>query len=207
MSLWLRLSIALSVGVTAPILTPTIAAPARTGAPQAAADNLEMATMFDADQGDRDGLGKMGVNAVATRDAKRRTRTKSLLDAGKLRSANDFYHAAMIFQHGLTATDYLLAHTLATIAAVRGSRDAVWLSAASLDRYLQTIGQKQIFGTQFQTFKGSPLTQEPYDRTLISDSLRNALGVPSLVDQDKRRQKLQKEMDVLNSSAPAAPER
>jgi hypothetical protein len=167
-------------------------------------DNAEMAGMFDLDQSDREASGKMTVNAVATRDAERRTRTTALLDAGKLRTGNDFYHAAFVFQHGLTADDYLLAHTLAVIAAGRGRADASWIAAATLDRYLQAIGQKQIYGTQYQTRKGSPLTQEPYDRSLISDALRKALGVRPLADQDKQRQVLQKQMDALNRASPTA---
>lgn len=161
-------------------------------------DNAEMTAIFDIDQSDRESLGKMGVNAVATRDAERRTRTTALLGAGKLRTGNDFYHAAFVFQHGLTPDDYLLAHTLAVIAAARGRTDATWIVAATLDRYLQGIGQKQIYGTQFQTHKGEPLTQEPYNRALVSDALRKALGVPPLVDQDQQRQLFQKQMDALH---------
>ena len=168
-------------------------------------DNAEMTALFDADQGDREKLGTMTVSEVATRDAERRARTRSLLDSGKIRSANDFYHAAFIFQHGLTADDYLLAHTFAVVAAARGRSDAAWIAAATLDRYLQQIGQKQIYGTQFQSVNGSPLTQEPYDRTLVSDALRQALGVPRLADQEKRRQKLQQETDAANRTLHATP--
>jgi hypothetical protein len=49
------------------------------------------------------------------------------------------------------------------------------------------LGQKHIYGTQFTTPRGKPTTQEPYDRTLIPDSLRSALGVPSLTDQERQR--------------------
>lgn len=195
MNSWLCFSVAFSIG-----LAPAIAAPAR-AKPAQAADNPAMTAMFDADQGDRAKLGKMSVNAVATRDAERRDKTTALLHSGKLRTGNDFYRAAFVFQHGLTANDYLLAHTFAVIAAARGRTDATWIAAATLDRYLQKIGQKQVYGTQYQMFKGSPLTQEPYDRSLIPDTLREALGVAPLAQQEQRRQKLQAEMDAMNKTS------
>jgi hypothetical protein len=167
-------------------------------------DNSEMSAMFAADQGDRANLEKMDWNVVATRDEQRRTRTKALLDGGGLNSGTDFYHAAFIFQHGQSSNDYLLAHTLATIAAARGRPDATWIAAATLDRYLQSIGQKQIYGTQFLTPKGKPVTQEPYDRSLVSDTLRKALGVPAIANQDKQRLDFQKQMDAVNKADAAA---
>jgi hypothetical protein len=124
---------------------------------------------------------------VARADEARRVRTRALLDVGQLRSGDDFFHAAFVFQHGGTADNYLLAHTFAILAAARGRPDAAWIAAATLDRYLQNIGQKQVFGTQFQTRPGQPATQEPYDPALVSDALRQALGVPNLADQESQR--------------------
>lgn len=121
------------------------------------------------------------------RDEERRARTLALLNSGKLRSGDDFWRAAFVFQHGSEPNSYLLAHTLAVIATARGRRDATWIAAATLDRYLQNIGQKQIYGTQFTTRPGQPTTQEPYDRTLVSDALRAALGVPPLEAQETQR--------------------
>ena len=34
---------------------------------------------------------------------------------------------------------------------------------------------------------GQPTTQDPYDRTLVSDALRAALGVPDQAAQERRR--------------------
>ena len=167
-------------------------------------DNAEMTAMFDVDQGDRAHMDKIDWNAIATHDEEHRTRTKALLAAGELHSANDYYHAAFIFQHGQHPDDYLLAHSLAVVAAARGRADAAWIAAASLDRYLMSIGQKQIYGTQYMTPKGRPVTQEPYDRSLVSDALRGALGVPPLASQEKRRLSVQKDMDALNKMHDAA---
>ncbi len=55
-------------------------------------------------------------------------------------------------QHGDAADDYLLAHILAVEAIVKGDASSKWISAATLDRYLQAIGKSQIFGTQYLGF-------------------------------------------------------
>jgi hypothetical protein len=154
--------------------------------------NAEMTAIFDADQSDRS-TPAIDWNVVGPRDDARAARTKVLLDTGALASADDYYHAAFLFQHGSKPDDYLLAHTLAMIAVARGRPDATWIAAATLDRYLQRIGQKQIFGTQFQASDASATTQEPYDRHLLSDALRQALGVPPIAAQEKRRQKIEEE--------------
>ena len=154
-------------------------------------DNAEMTAISDADQADRSDPAKIDWTVVGPRDEARKARTKALVDAGKLHSANDFYHAAFVFQHGSKPDDFLLAHTFSVIAAALGRKDATWIAAATLDRYLQKIGQKQIYGTQFSTKDKSPMTQEPYDRELVSDALRAALGVPPLKEQEKQRQEFE----------------
>ncbi len=149
--------------------------------------NAEMKALFDADQADRQSGQNINWAVVGRRDEERRARTLELMNAGRLRSGDDFWHAAFIFQHGGQADFYLLAHTLAVIAAARGRSDATWIAAATLDRYLQSIDQKQIYGTQFSTPPGRPTTQTPYNRTLISDALREALGVPAREAQETQR--------------------
>jgi hypothetical protein len=161
--------------------------------------NPEMTAMFEADQAARLGGKVIDWSVVGAQDREHRKRAKALLDSGALASGDDFYHAAFIFQHGDKPEDYLLAHSLAVIAAARGRPDAAWIAAATLDRYLQSIGQKQVYGTQYMTRAGEAVTQEPYDRTLLSDALRAAMGVPPQAAQEKRRL----EMDSRNR-APAA---
>lgn len=151
------------------------------------ASNAEMRAIFDADQADRRAPPAVDWAAVGPRDEARRVRTRQLLDSGSLQSGDDFWHAAFVFQHGREPDDYLLAHTLAVIAAARGRPDATWIAAATLDRYLQRIGQRQIYGTQYSTMPGQPTTQDPYDRALVSDALRQALRVPTLAEQERRR--------------------
>lgn len=150
-------------------------------------DNAEMAGIFEADQKARENPSTINWPLVGKDDAARKARTKVLLDSGQLRSGTDFYYAAFIYQHGSSPNDCLMAHTLAVIAAARGRSDATWIASATLDRYLQAIGQKQIYGTQFTMPKSGPSTQEPYDRELVPDALRQALGVPPIAQQEKQR--------------------
>lgn len=150
-------------------------------------DSPEMKKIFEADQAARANPKAIDWAVVGRQDEVRRKETKAMLDAGKLRSGTDFYHAAFVFQHGGSAENYLLAHSFAVIAAARGRPDATWIASATLDRYLQSIGQKQIYGTQFTTPPDKPATQEPYDRALVSDELRAALGVPPVSEQEKQR--------------------
>jgi hypothetical protein len=124
--------------------------------------------------------------SITKLDAQHRSDTSTLLAHDLVNTAQDYFEAAVIFQHGVTSNDFLLAHTLAIIAVQKGNHDALWIASASLDRYLRAIGQPQIYGTQFRTPPGEPVTQEPYNRTLVSDALRMQLGVPTLAEQKKQ---------------------
>ena len=163
----------------------------------------EMTAIFEADQKPRIGdMSKIDWKVVNAQDAGRRDQVRQLLKDGKLHTGEDFEHAAFIFQHGGTPDDYLLAHTLAMVAVARGRVSALWIGAARLDRYLQNIGKPQIYGTQFKwSNKDQPTTQEPYNRTLVGDSLRRALGVPSRTAQEEQRQKYDVDRH-LSSSQP-----
>lgn len=142
--------------------------------------------MFEADQAARLGTAVIDWTVLGKEDAARKARTRVLLDGGALNTADDYYQAAFIFQHGDAPEDFLMAHALAVAATAKGHPKGAWIAAASLDRYLQNIGQKQIYGTQYRTPEGGATTQDPYDRALVPDALRRALGVPNQADQDKR---------------------
>lgn len=144
------------------------------------ATNVEMTAIFDADQTSRQTWPPKDFAMQSEADRQRRVHTGELLDQGLLHSADDLYHAAFVYQHGDNEADYLKAHVLATAAVARGKAAAKWIAAATLDRYLLAIGRPQVFGTQYMTPKDKATTQEPYDRTAISDALRAAMGVPSL---------------------------
>jgi hypothetical protein len=151
--------------------------------------SAEMKQIYDDDQRARQDFLKMSKaewEKVSKDDAARREKTHELLMAGKLHSADDYRQAAFVFQHGDTPDDYLLAHTLAMIAVAKGDSSALWIGTATLDRYLQSIKRPQIYGTQFNNGSGRKMTQEPYDRKLIPDLLRDELGVPDLAAQQEQ---------------------
>ncbi|MGN8000484.1 hypothetical protein ACTJKY_16120 [Sphingomonas sp. 22176] len=150
--------------------------------------NAEMTAIFKADQAARDNPANIDWEALDRADKERKARTQILLDRGALNSGDDFYHAAYVFQHGEDSTDFLKAHALAVVAVARGKGEATWIAAATLDRYLQNIGQPQIYGTQFRHPPKQKWTQEPYRRDLLPDAVRRASGVPPLEEQDKQRE-------------------
>src|ERR1700719_1334527 len=124
-------------------------------------DNAEIKTLFLNDQHDRgfdpfpefDEHGKpvaarkswpvQPMETMEKRDRERRVRVHQLLDAGNVKTGQDDWFAAMIFQHGEKPEDYLQAHVLALTAAYKGNRNARWLAAAALARYLLSVSQKQ----------------------------------------------------------------
>ena len=172
------------------LMALTLRPSAGMGGQSTGVSNPEMKQIFEADQRDRQpGVGKIDWAVVDKADAARREATRKLLVNGKLHTGEDFERAAFVFQHGDTPDDYLLAHTLAMVAVAKGHRGALWIEAATLDRYLNFMHQPQIYGTQFFFKPNEPTTQEPYNRTLIPDSLRLDLGVPSQAAQEEQRKR------------------
>lgn len=175
---------------------------------QAINNNEEMAKIFAADQKDREG----GMNItpaqweqINKRDAERREQVRKMLDSSALKTGEDFEHAAFVFQHGNRAEDYLMAHILAIAAVVRGDAKARWICAATLDRYLQSIKQPQVFGAQYSWTPGAQernATQEPYDRNLISDVLRHEFCVSSQADQTANVRAISEGKDISDIPHP-----
>lgn len=160
------------------------------------AGDSEIHRLRVADQDERRGIMKKSKaewDQLAQRDVVRRKRTLEIYRSGGLKTGEDFFDAALILQHGDKPDDYLLAHVLCTIAIAKGNNaDARWLSAATLDRYLQAIQQKQIFGTQYEGDEKKGYSNGPYDSSLLTDSVRKALDVPSLEQQKKDVENLNK---------------
>ena len=165
-------------------------------APAPASNNPELTQIYNEDQRVRQPkpLTPQEKVTISRTDADRLVAVKQMIVHDQLQTTADYRHAAFIVQHSLVSGDYLLAHTLAVICASDGDKTCAWLSAASLDRYLQSIQQPQIYGTQFTGSTHSPTTQQPYMPDLISDALRTRLGVPSVQEQ-------RKQLDEINKSA------
>ena len=155
-----------------------------------AVSNSEMQRIYDEDQRGRQNNAQFAAETetVSRQDEERRSQTRKLLADGQLHTAEDFKRAAFIFQHGSKPDDFLLAHTLAMVAAAKGDEDALWIGTATLDRYLHSTGKSQIFGTQIKEKADHTATLEPYNRSLIADVLRRELGVQPLAVQQEQLQ-------------------
>ncbi|ANM32398.1 hypothetical protein ABI59_20660 [Acidobacteria bacterium Mor1] len=151
--------------------------------------SAELKELHDADQADRSFTKPPSPDhwkGIAERDKKRRDRVMELIKAGSLETADDYYHAAMVLQHGEGSEDILIAHILSTVAGFKGHETGQWLSAAALDRYLHRIDQPQRLGTQYlRSGPDVPWSQDPYEDWL-PDSVRAAYGVPTLESQQQR---------------------
>jgi hypothetical protein len=153
--------------------------------------NPELKKLVEEDQAARTTKPNSDWMAVLKDDAKRRVLVRKMIDSGKLHTAEDYYGAAAVFQHGSEPDDFLLAHSMAMIATAKGEKKGLWLAAVTLDRYLQSKKQPQIYGTQFTFTDNSPVTQQPYNKSLITDELRKELGVSTLAVQDAQLKQLQ----------------
>jgi hypothetical protein len=160
--------------------------------------NEELKNLFIEDQNDRKAKN-LTAEQIRLNDEKRSGRLREMIDGGMIQSGRDFYYAAFLLQHGKFPADYLKAHSFAVMSLARNEPDAAWIAAASLDRYLMSIGQPQIYGTQTMAANDGGVTMEPYDRAVISDQLRAASNVPPLKEQEENVRKLKIQPKKLNS--------
>lgn len=160
--------------------------PARGASGQASDVSRELAELYESDQADRqfsEPPSPAQWAKIVERDEARRDRVMELVRAGALASADDYYHAAMVLQHGEGSEDVLIAHILATVAGFKGHDRGRWLSAAALDRYLHRTEEAQRLGTQYvRTEPDAPWSLGAYDDWL-PDSIREEYGVRPLADQ------------------------
>ncbi|MGY3230784.1 hypothetical protein ACVWWJ_002268 [Luteibacter sp. HA06] len=159
------------------------AAPARC---LAASSNPELQKLEEADQADRaSGSNKIDWNIVGKRDAVRRERVSEIMRSGDLHSANDYWNAAIIFQHGDAVEDTQLAYALATMAArIDGTnKDAKLLMAQAWDRTMVKSGRPQWYGTQLSKDPATGKWLMPAtDPTAVTEAQRESMGVPTLTE-------------------------
>lgn len=154
-------------------------------------DNAELQAMYEADQSNRRS-GNIDWSIVSKKDSLRRVRVYELLDSNKVRTAQDYYNAAMIFQHG--------SDTIASGMAVKMMRKAIkldptinkWLLAAAIDRDLMRKGEPQIYGTQYTRKNGGPWKRYKIDTTVITDQERIEFGVETLAEQREKVKRMNK---------------
>jgi hypothetical protein len=153
-------------------------------APQAAAPNAELARLFTDDQADRKPEAGRPIDwaVVEKRDKARLARVRELYTRDELRAGEDYWHAAMVLQHGGEPADYLLAHELCVVAIAKGFDRAKWLAAASEDRFLGSVGRSQRFGTQYRSSgPNAPYQLSPIEDG-VTDALRRVFNAPTLAE-------------------------
>jgi hypothetical protein len=110
---------------------------------------------------------------------------------GRVKTAGDKVHAALVLQHtgmtfcgekliGKSPDNYLLAHHLAVEAFKAGRKDAAFLVAQTIDRYLSITQGVQKYGTnRFYNQQTGEEELPPIDRK-TTDAERAKYGVPPL---------------------------
>ena len=164
--------------------------------------NKELAEIFETDQADRrGGAFANDPQGVMERDRLRRARVEALVEEGRVVSGADYFYAAMVFQHGSSLDSFRKAHEFASRARDLGDGRAAWLAAASLDRWLTTLGRPQRFGTQFQAIGGRwrllPVDPE------TTDEERAAWNVPPLAENLKRADQMTVESPPIDLGMPS----
>ena len=162
------------------------------GPPRAPGDNEEAARLYKEDQADRTPPPGRPIDwsAVLPRDRAREARIKELYRSDDLRTGADYYHAAMILQHAPAPEDYLLAHEFCVVAVSQGEKRALWLAAATEDRFLMALGRPQRFGTQYRSADAtSPVRLHPVDGH-VTDGLRGLFAVPPLAEAMAREKEM-----------------
>ena len=149
----------------------------------------ELASLYKADKQERINQPRADTaeyKAMRTRDLGRCEHVMELVAANKLHTAEDYYHAAHIMNHGDTVDDARNAHLLALRSSGLGYRPARWLAAASYDRWQMYQGKPQKYGTNYvYDGKGDRLWDVDPKTT---DEERAEWDVPPLAEQLRKAQ-------------------
>lgn len=143
--------------------------------------NGELLALYEADQGDRSGgPDKIDWKIVGPRDEARRKRVDEIVAAGGAKAADDYYHAAMVFQHGAGVEEIRRARELAlkAVEIEPKHRRARWLAAAAEDRVLMFEQKPQKWGTQYTKRDGVWILWDV--DPAITDAQRAEWDVPPL---------------------------
>lgn len=165
------------------------------GGPPAAPDP-ELTKLFVDDQTARAGpIEQVDMAKLDREDSIRRERVRARVNAGSLQTALDYYHAAMVFQHGRDSADYAQAHRwVRRSEALDSTNPAVrWLVAASWDRYQMSRHLPQWYGTQTdRNPRGTgPVVLYTIDTTRVTEAERQWRGIGTLAQ-------LRARLDTIN---------
>jgi len=141
---------------------------------------MELAKIKDADQSDRtsDSLTSPdGFTTVQKKDLKRRKRVAEIFAEGCFSTAEDYYNAALVFQHGDVPEHFFQTFLWARKAAELGNPYARRLSALGADRYLVRLGKNQLFASQASKLKDSNCwCLQPVEPNFSDDIRKRTVG-------------------------------
>jgi hypothetical protein len=156
-----------------------------------AGENPELRQLYEADQAARQKRYEdIDWAVVSKQDEAHRARVAEIVAAGGAKVSGDWYHAAMVYQHGEGVEDIRKAREYA-LKAVELDADnggARWLAAASLDRELMYQGKAQKYGTQFKKVDGRWILWRV--DSSVSDDERDEWQVPPLASAQKQAEAL-----------------
>jgi tetratricopeptide (TPR) repeat protein len=146
-------------------------------------DNAELKKMYDGDQGSRM-VSTIDWAQLSKNDNIRENRVYELIKEGKIVTGKDYYHSAMIFQHGKDSVAYGMAVKQMKKAIELDPTINKWLLAAAIDRDLMSRSKSQIYGTQYVK-KGQDGKWERYkiDTTQVTAEERKYYNVETLAEQ------------------------
>jgi hypothetical protein len=116
--------------------------------------SIELQKISREDQADREWQMKgiqptLGMlEDMAKHDLERRKRVGEILGEGCFKSADDYAAAYIVYQHGNTPDQYYQAFLWSKKALELGKSHMKSDVAMAVDRYLVSIGHKELFGTQ-----------------------------------------------------------
>ena len=174
--------------------------------------NKELLSLYQADKRERVNQPQGNTpeyKAMRARDGQRRRRVIELAAANGLDTAEDYYHAAHILNHGDTPDDAEHAHRFALRSSELGYRPARWLAAASYDRWQMYQGKPQKYGTNY-VFDGQKDRLWDVDPN-TTDAERAEWDIPPLAEQlrkaeEANRQKTPMSEEDLKQFEANAPE-
>ncbi|MFL5695887.1 MAG: hypothetical protein ACJ797_02140 [Ktedonobacteraceae bacterium] len=171
--------------------------------------NKELQALFEEDQTDRrvffEQLDHEQLQQVLQRDRARRQRVEELVGNEMLQAPEDYFHAAMVFQHGERLDDFWGAHELARRGAELGHPDCRWLTAAAYDRWLMNQGKVQKYGTQYTSRDNESYRLWEVDPT-TTDEERAAWDVPPLAEALQKAEELTRRKEELREKGVLPPQ-
>ena len=159
-------------------------------------DNVELKKMYNEDQGSRM-VSNIDWVQLTKNDNIRENRVYELIEGDKIVTGKDYYHSAMIFQHGKDSVAYGMAVKQMKKAIELDPTINKWLLAAAIDRNLMSRNKPQIYGTQYVK-KGQDAKWERYkiDTTQVTAEERKHYNVETLAEQVIK----ERNMNLLNLS-------